>query len=171
MWRKARSPARRHQSDCKQENSVTSLLSPLQTDIAVIAPEMSSATSTSEPASAPKKDPPKPMKEVVDAVKSMSKHGSDAKKLASKHGLDVLNVMTFKFSILLSFDCTTPQVTWEDSARNKNSSWGPCISDMTLNVCGQNMPVIRQPKFADTTGDVALEKIPMKVSLSKSVTH
>lgn len=38
----------------------------------------------------------------------------DATKLAGKYGL---NVQT---------------VSWEDNARSKNSSWGPCISDSKL---------------------------------------
>ena len=53
--------------------------------------------------------------------------------------------------------------SWEDNARNKNSCWGPCISDMTLTVSQRCMPVIRQPNFTDLTWDVPMEKIPLMV--------
>jgi len=75
----------------------------------------------------------------------MSQGSSEAKRLAKTHGLDVMNV------------------TWEDNARTKNSSLGPCISDMTLQVTSQRMPVIRQPNFSDKTWDVSIDKIPIVV--------
>ena len=66
--------------------------------------------------------------------------------LAKRHGLNVLNV------------------TWEDTGRFKNSSVGPNISDMTIQVVQKNpatrksqvtcMPVIRQPNFSDKTCDL-----------------
>ncbi len=70
-------------------------------------------------------------------------------ELARRHGLRVLNL------------------TWEDTARFKNSAVGPNISDMTIQVqrpvpgtdrhelaC---MPVIRYPNFADLSADIAPE--------------
>merc|ERR1719474_1658182 len=54
-------------------------------------------------------------------------------------------------------------VSWEDCARNKGSSWGPCISDMTLRVNDSCMPVIRQPNFQDKTWDVKMKDIPIVV--------
>src|SRR5690606_4678694 len=51
----------------------------------------------------------------------------------------------------------------EDNARYKNSSWGPCISDMTLCVEGRNLPVIRPPNYQDLTWDVEIENIPLVV--------
>jgi len=66
-------------------------------------------------------------------------------KLADKYGLTINNVM------------------WEDNARNKNSAWGPCISDMTLQVEGHLLPVIRHPNFEDLTWDVAIERIPLVI--------
>ena len=67
--------------------------------------------------------------------------------LAGQHGLDVLNV------------------TWEDTARYDDSSVGPNISDMTIQIehaaddregVSQNcMPVIRYPNFSDLSGDVS----------------
>jgi len=54
-------------------------------------------------------------------------------------------------------------VTWEDTARSKNSSWGPNISDMTLVTEGRQLPVIRSPNYSDLTWDVPIEKIPLIV--------
>lgn len=57
-------------------------------------------------------------------------------------------------------------VTWDDTARNKVSAFGPNISDMTLIVIGDspldsavNMPVIRTPNFSDKTVDFDCSKI------------
>lgn len=54
-------------------------------------------------------------------------------------------------------------VSWEDSARTKNSAWGPCISDVTLQVGPYKMPIIRNPNFSDLSWDVPIEKIPLIV--------
>lgn len=59
--------------------------------------------------------------------------------LAREHGLVIQNV------------------SWEDTARDKNSCWGPNISDMTLRVENRNLPVIRQPNFTDKTTDISLD--------------
>ncbi len=68
-----------------------------------------------------------------------------AQRLAKKHGLRSLDL------------------TWEDTARHKNSCVGPNISDMTIQVGFEHpngrfevkcMPVIRFPNFSDTTGDI-----------------
>lgn len=69
-----------------------------------------------------------------------------AQRLARRHGLEIFNV------------------TWEDTARFKDSAVGPNISDMTIQVQYQNpetgelelscMPVIRFPNFSDVTGDI-----------------
>jgi hypothetical protein len=72
------------------------------------------------------------------------------RELAARRGLDVLDL------------------TWEDTGRFENSSVGPNISDMTIQVqtCDEQgdqscrlhlMPVIRHPNFEDETGDVPLE--------------
>ena len=56
------------------------------------------------------------------------------------------------------------KVSWEDNARTKNSSWGPCISDMTLQAEGTYMPLIKNTtNFIDETWDVEIEKIPLVV--------
>ena len=69
-----------------------------------------------------------------------------AQQMAQKLGLDILNV------------------TWEDTGRYQNSSVGPNISDMTIQVAARDpktekldisaMPVIRQPNFSDVTADI-----------------
>ena len=70
---------------------------------------------------------------------------TNAINLASKYGLNIV------------------YASWEDNARNKESSWGPCISDMTLQVGERMMPVIRQPNYTDLTWDVPMDKIPLVV--------
>lgn len=64
-----------------------------------------------------------------------------ARQLAKKYGFDIM------------------RVAWEDTARSKGSCYGPNITDMTLNVAGVNMPVIRVPNFSDTSWDVSMTKI------------
>lgn len=49
-------------------------------------------------------------------------------------------------------------VTWEDTGRYKGSSVGPNISDMTLTVGNENLPVIRMPNFSDVTADLPIDK-------------
>lgn len=61
-----------------------------------------------------------------------------AKRLAGNHGLQVMNV------------------AWEDNARWKNSVFGPCISDLTLQVDTYKMPLIRNPNYADLSWDVPI---------------
>ena len=83
--------------------------------------------------------------QVIVKVTEMVSWDSKAKKLAKKAGLDI------------------NYVSWEDCARNKGSSWGPCISDMTLKVNQACMPVIRQPNYSDKTWDVEMNKIPVVI--------
>ncbi len=74
----------------------------------------------------------------------------DAIRLAQKYGLNILNV------------------TWEDTGRYYNSSVGPNISDVTIQIqhpdpkSGESrldlMPVIRFPNFSDLTADISLDK-------------
>eukprot|EP01129_Flabellula_baltica_P013559 TRINITY_DN631_c0_g1_i1.p1 TRINITY_DN631_c0_g1~~TRINITY_DN631_c0_g1_i1.p1 ORF type:complete len:450 (-),score=101.39 TRINITY_DN631_c0_g1_i1:24-1373(-) len=84
------------------------------------------------------------LKEITNTVVRMPSD-SHAQSLANNLGLDITSV------------------TWEDNARNKGSCWGPCISDMTLKVEGQDLPVIRSPNYEDITWDVELERIPLMV--------
>ena len=69
-----------------------------------------------------------------------------AQQMAQQLGLSILNV------------------TWEDTGRYKDSSVGPNISDMTIQVAARDprtekldvkaMPVIRAPNFSDKTADI-----------------
>lgn len=73
-----------------------------------------------------------------------------AQSLAQRLGLNILNI------------------TWEDTGRYKNSSVGPNISDMSIQVQQRNpgtgtydlslMPVIRHPNFSDLSADVPLDQ-------------
>src|SRR5262249_26469447 len=83
---------------------------------------------------------------------------AEAQRLANAHGLQVLNL------------------TWEDTARFKNSAVGPNISDMTIQVpvTDRNgvtrlscMPVIRYDNFSDRSADVAPEKFFLLVGNEK----
>ncbi|HOX10183.1 MAG TPA: hypothetical protein PLA52_06040, partial [Candidatus Omnitrophota bacterium] len=81
-------------------------------------------------------------------------------RLARQYGLNILNL------------------TWEDTGRYKNSSVGPNISDMTIQVQQRDpysgnynltcMPVIRFPNFSDRTGDVDLDKLYILVGNEKA---
>ncbi len=77
-----------------------------------------------------------------------------ARALAAAHGLDLVNV------------------SWEDTGRYENSSVGPNISDLTIQVqrcdaldaCTLHlMPVLRYPNFEDRTGDVPLDELAVLV--------
>ena len=88
-------------------------------------------------------------REVIDRVVGMP-FDTDLTTRASRLGLDVLNV------------------TWEDTGRSVGSSGGPNISDLTLqvreplgrgNVQTHLLPVIRYPNFSDTTADIKLDDL------------
>ncbi len=82
-----------------------------------------------------------------------------AQSLATEYGLNLVNI------------------TWEDTGRYANSSVGPNISDVTIQVQHQNpdtgdydltlMPVIRYPNFDDLTGDVSPDKFYLLVGNEK----
>ncbi len=83
---------------------------------------------------------------VIDKAAGLA-HDSAADRLARAHGLDFVNL------------------TWEDTGRYKESSVGPNISDMTIEVHrpaerlfrrGESvaMPVLRYPNFSDKTADL-----------------
>ncbi|MBN9417917.1 MAG: hypothetical protein J0I12_20890 [Candidatus Eremiobacteraeota bacterium] len=87
-------------------------------------------------------------KEVVAETASMV-GDVKAQNAASSHGLQILNL------------------TWEDTGRYANSSVGPNISDMTLQVIDGDrltmMPVIRFPNFADKSADLRPENFNLLV--------
>ena len=49
-------------------------------------------------------------------------------------------------------------VKWEDTARSKDSVWGPNISDVTLDVDGQSFPIIGTENFQDPTFDMPIDR-------------
>ena len=88
--------------------------------------------------------------EVIERTKSMIQN-PEARQLASEHDLQIMDV------------------TWEDTGRYDNSSVGPNISDMTIQVEHRDprsgeaslhlMPVIRYPNFSDLTADVPMQQL------------
>ncbi len=94
---------------------------------------------------------------VIEKTASMvSSH--TAQSFAKKHGLQILDL------------------TWEDTGRFKNSSVGPNISDMTIQVQNKEkdnkytvtcMPVIRFPNFSDKTGDISADDFYLLVGNEK----
>lgn len=70
-------------------------------------------------------------------------------------------------SLAHSYGLTIQRVSWEDTARFKNSCWGPNISDMTLNVHDRDMPVIRRPNLVDLTCDIPSSNFSVMVGNEK----
>ena len=102
---------------------------------------------------APQRTPPAPeFREIIERVVQMP-FDNDLQSRAHRYGLDVINV------------------TWEDTGRNLGSSVGPNISDLTLQVrepvSGGDqthlLPVLRYPNFTDTTADIRLDKLWVRV--------
>ena len=62
-----------------------------------------------------------------------------------------------------SYGLNIESVAWEDTSRFKGSSVGNNISDMTLQVEGQRMPLIRKPNFSDLTADQSLDNFSVVV--------
>lgn len=68
-------------------------------------------------------------------------------------------------------------VSWEDTARLKNSCWGPNISDMTLALSqGKDtdctyLPMIRKPNFADVTTDIPINQFSVTVGNERAQTE
>jgi len=61
-------------------------------------------------------------------------------------------------SLAQSYGIGVMNIAWEDCARTKGSCYGPNITDMTLNVKGTNMPLMRKPNYADVTSDQDIDK-------------
>jgi hypothetical protein len=92
---------------------------------------------------------PLPYDRVVDRVEQMTFDATSQQRVA-RHGLDLVNV------------------TWEDTGRDKGSSVGPNISDMTIGVRDTDgqlhpMPVIRFGNFDDQTADVRSDRFWLRV--------
>ncbi|MGD1898625.1 MAG: hypothetical protein ACFB16_16925 [Phormidesmis sp.] len=88
--------------------------------------------------------------QVIERTKSMLRD-PEAQRLAAERDLQIMDV------------------TWEDTGRYDNSSVGPNISDMTIQVEHRDprsgeaqlhlMPVIRYPNFSDLTADVPMQRL------------
>ena len=65
------------------------------------------------------------------------------------------------------FGLAVQSTSWEDTARSKNSCWGPNISDMTLCAEDYNMSMIRKPNYGDTTCDTSIDKFFVTVGNEK----
>ncbi|MGB3571504.1 MAG: hypothetical protein WBA01_05635, partial [Phormidesmis sp.] len=88
--------------------------------------------------------------QVIERTKSMLRD-PEAQRLAAEHDLQIMDI------------------TWEDTGRYDNSSVGPNISDMTIQVEHRDprtgeaqlhlMPVIRYPNFSDLTADVPMQRL------------
>lgn len=99
------------------------------------------------PASQLQRPAPKPAPSDFKVLQMVTEMPFDqqARNIAGRYGLDI------------------QLVAYEDNARYENSSWGPCISDMTLQSEGSMMPIIRAPNFTDLTWDVPIDKINLAV--------
>ncbi|NJM98248.1 MAG: hypothetical protein HC800_14805 [Phormidesmis sp. RL_2_1] len=99
--------------------------------------------------------------EVIERTKSMI-NDPQARRLAAAHDLQIMDV------------------TWEDTGRYDNSSVGPNISDMTIQVEQRDprsgeaqlhlMPVIRYPNFSDLTADVPTQRLSILTGNEKGET-
>ncbi|GAQ88562.1 hypothetical protein KFL_004390100 [Klebsormidium nitens] len=67
-----------------------------------------------------------------------------------------LEDLASNISLAHSYGLAIQTVSWEDTARTKNSCWGPNIADLTLHVADFDLPMIRKPNFADVTADVPM---------------
>jgi len=79
---------------------------------------------------------------------------ADSRKIAERYGLDIVNV------------------SWEDTGREKGSSVGPNISDMTIGVRDSRgqlhpMPVFRFNNFSDTTADIRSDQFYLRTGNEK----
>ncbi len=98
--------------------------------------------------------------QVIDRTKSMIRD-PEAQRLATEKGLQIMDI------------------TWEDTGRYNNSTVGPNISDMTIQVehrdprTGQSqlhlMPVIRHPNFSDRTADIPLQNLTLLTGNEKGI--
>src|SRR5438552_18127692 len=72
-------------------------------------------------------------------------------------------------NIAHKYELAIQSVCWEDTARYKNSCWGPNISDLTLSLSNgaskdvQMLPIIHAPNFTDKTSDISIDKFSLSV--------
>ena len=80
-------------------------------------------------------------------------------------------------ALVQQFGLSLVDLTWEDTARYQNSSVGPNISDLTIQVQQFNpefqdytlhlMPVIRYPNFSDRSADIPMANLSLLVGNEK----
>ncbi len=65
----------------------------------------------------------------------------------------------------LNIDLDIIKIAWEDTARNKDSCWGPNISDLTLQLDHSKtlLPIIRKPNFDDVTIDLPIKAFDVSI--------
>lgn len=98
------------------------------------------------------------------------------------HIQNALNIKNNKDvqSYLKQFDMSVQTVSWEDISRDKNSSYGSNITDMTLCMADDYLnpdiktktvlcPIIRHTNFADVTFDVPVDSFNLFDSDEKSI--
>lgn len=100
--------------------------------------------------------------ESINSTKNLFK-----KKIGINSQINFLSSNQNIASLCKSYGMKIMNVSWEDTGRTKNSCFGPNISDMTLNVSGQNMPIIRKPNFADITSDQPIDSFKLVVGNEK----
>ena len=107
-------------------------------------------------------------KDIEKTIKMFTTKGNRSGDLASR----VASLASDRgaASLANSYGLAIQTVSWEDTARFKESCWGPNISDMTLRAGERNMPVIRRPNFADVTADISSDKFNVRVGNEKGTT-
>lgn len=138
----------------------TTLFRLISATIFALLPALSAAPAfASQPVGFPGQREPDP--EYIQAIQNAANMTDDqrARQLAAEFGLNIVNVM------------------WEDTGRYKDSSVGPNISDVTIQVQYQDpqseqyllslMPVIRFPNYSDKTADIPLDQFYLLVGNEK----
>lgn len=145
----------------QQSQKFTTTLFRLVSSIAfVVLPALNAAPALAATvANPPGQREPDP--EYIAAIQNAANITGDpqAQSLAGQYGLNLVNVM------------------WEDTGRYYNSSVGPNISDVSIQVQYQDaqsegyqlslMPVIRFPNYSDKTADISLDKFTLLVGNEK----
>jgi hypothetical protein len=144
----------------QSQKFTTTLFRLLSSIVFLVLPALSAAPAlAAEPVDLPGQRDTDP--EYIQAIQNAANMTNDpqAQSLAGQYGLNVINIM------------------WEDTGRYQNSSVGPNISDVSIQVQYQDpqseqyllslMPVIRFPNFSDKTADIRLDKFYLLVGNEK----
>lgn len=97
-------------------------------------------------------------------VRSKQKNNlRDIRITMSVKEISQLNNISSNNDLANAYGLKIQTVSWEDTARNKGSSWGLNISDLTLMVDNTSMNMIRKPNFSDITADIPHENFTVTV--------